>query len=134
MTRELPGWQVISWVVVFALPVTIPASVVLWLLTRKHYETSANAWTSLILIGVLSMYLGFFAWYRGLALAGIAHGGQVQQLQALLTLLWSALLLGEHISLATVARRPRGCRFGRLGAARPLPDRRDTAGVTRGAP
>jgi drug/metabolite transporter (DMT)-like permease len=102
VTRELPGWQVISWVVVFALPVTVPASIVLWLVTRKHYETSANAWTSLILIGVLSMYLGFFAWYRGLALAGIAHGGQMQQLQALLTLLWSALLLGEHISLATV--------------------------------
>jgi drug/metabolite transporter (DMT)-like permease len=48
------------------------------------------------------MYLGFFAWYRGLALAGIARGGQVQQLQALLTLLWSALLLGEHVSFTTV--------------------------------
>ena len=48
------------------------------------------------------MYLGFFAWYRGLALAGIARGGQVQQLQALLTLLWSALLLHEHVTRVTV--------------------------------
>ena len=48
------------------------------------------------------MYLGFFAWYRGLALAGIARGGQVQQLQALLTLAWSALLLGERVTLTTV--------------------------------
>jgi drug/metabolite transporter (DMT)-like permease len=48
------------------------------------------------------MYLGFFAWYRGLALAGIARGGQVQQLQALLTLVWSALLLGERVSHVTV--------------------------------
>ena len=48
------------------------------------------------------MYLGFFAWYRGLALAGIARGGQVQQLQALLTLVWSALLLDEHVTPATV--------------------------------
>jgi len=48
------------------------------------------------------MYLGFFAWYRGLSLAGAAHGGQVQQLQALLTLLWSALLLGEQVSVLTV--------------------------------
>jgi len=55
---------------------------------------------SLVLLGVSSMYLGFFAWYRGLALAGIACGGQV--LQALLNLLWSALLLGEHVTLATV--------------------------------
>ncbi len=56
----------------------------------------------LVVLGVSSMYLGFFAWYRGLALAGIAHGGQVQQLQALLTLGWSALLLGEHVTAPTV--------------------------------
>jgi drug/metabolite transporter (DMT)-like permease len=49
------------------------------------------------------MYLGFFAWYRGLAMAGVAYGGQVQQLQALLTLLWSALLLGEQVTVGTVA-------------------------------
>jgi drug/metabolite transporter (DMT)-like permease len=74
---------------------------VLWWLTRGNYETSAGAWTSLLLLGFSSMYVGFFAWYRGLAMAGIARGGQVQQLQALLTLLWSALLLGEHVTLAT---------------------------------
>ena len=102
VTQELPGWQVISWVVVLALPLTIPASLVLWLETSSHYHPGAGAWTSLALLGVSSMYVGFFAWYRGLALAGIAHGGQVQQLQALLTLAWSALLLGERITATTV--------------------------------
>jgi len=102
VTREMAGWQVISWVVVLALPLTVPASFALWLLTSGDYETSARAWTSLVLLGASSMYLGFFAWYRGLAMAGIAHGAQVQQLQALLTLLWSALLLGEHVTLATL--------------------------------
>ena len=102
MTRSMPGWQVISWVVVLALPLTVPASVVLWLETSARYQPGAGAWTSLILLGVSSMYVGFFAWYRGLALAGIAHGGQVQQLQALLTLAWSALLLGERITATTV--------------------------------
>jgi drug/metabolite transporter (DMT)-like permease len=102
VTRVMPGWQVISWVVVLALPLTIPSSIALWWVTHDRYSAGAGAWTSLVLLGVSSMYLGFFAWYRGLALAGIARGGQVQQLQALLTLLWSALLLGEKISLATV--------------------------------
>lgn len=102
VTRSMPGWQVISWVVVLALPLTVPASVVLWLETSARYQPGAGAWTSLILLGVSSMYVGFFAWYRGLALAGIAHGGQVQQLQALLTLAWSALLLGERITATTV--------------------------------
>jgi drug/metabolite transporter (DMT)-like permease len=102
VTRSMPGWQVISWVVVLALPLTIPASVVLWWTTHGSYHTSAGAWTCLALLGISSMYLAFFAWYRGLALAGIARGGQMQQLQALLTLVWSALLLGEHVTAPTV--------------------------------
>ena len=102
VTKTIPGWQVISWVVVLALPVTVPASVAIWLLTHGSHTTTAGAWTSLVLLGVSSMYLGFFAWYRGLALAGIARGSQVQQLQALLTLVWSALLLGEHVTVTTV--------------------------------
>jgi drug/metabolite transporter (DMT)-like permease len=102
ITRAMPGWQVISWVVVLALPLTVPASAVIWWFTRGSYDTSASEWSCLVLLGVSSMYLGFFAWYRGLSLAGIARGGQVQQLQALLTLVWSALLLGEHVTAPTV--------------------------------
>ena len=102
VTKAMPGWQVISWVVVLALPITVPASVVIWWRTHAHHDPTAGAWTSLALLGVSSMYLGFFAWYRGLALAGIARGGQVQQLQALLTLAWSTLLLREHVTRVTV--------------------------------
>lgn len=103
ITKVMPGWQVISWVVVLALPVTVPVSLLLWWATSGNYDTTATEWTALILLGVSSMYLGFFAWYRGLALAGAAYGGQVQQLQALLTLLWSALLLGEVVTPLTIA-------------------------------
>lgn len=102
VTRAMPGWQVISWVVVLALPLTVPASAAIWWFTRGGYSTTPSEWTCLVLLGLSSMYLGFFAWYRGLSLAGIARGGQVQQLQALLTLVWSALLLGEHVTAATV--------------------------------
>lgn len=103
VTREMPGWQVISWVVVMAMPITVPASVLLWWATKDSYSPNLVQWGSLIFLGVIAMYLGFFAWYQGLHLAGVARGGQVQQLQALLTLLWSALLLGEQVSLLTVA-------------------------------
>ena len=101
ITRVMPGWQVISWVVVLALPLTLPLTVILWIRTSGEYDTTAAQWVALVLLGVSSMYLGFFAWYRGLSLAGAAYGGQVQQLQALLTLLWSALLLGETVTLVT---------------------------------
>jgi drug/metabolite transporter (DMT)-like permease len=102
VSRVMPGWQVISWVVVLALPITIPASIWIWHSTSASYDTSTLQWWALIGLGVSSMYLGFFAWYRGLALAGTAYGGQVQQIQPLLTLLWSALLLGEIVTPATI--------------------------------
>lgn len=98
ISRVIPGWQVISWVVVLALPITVPASLILWWATSADYDTTAIEWTALIGLGVSSMYLGFFAWYRGLALAGSAYGGQVQQLQVPLTLVWSVTLLGEPVT------------------------------------
>ena len=102
-TRSMPGWQVISWVVVMALPITVPASAVLWWLSKDDYTTSGTEWSALILLGISSMYLGFFAWYRGLSQAGVAYGGQVQQLQVLFSLLWSAWLLSEVITWVTIA-------------------------------
>lgn len=103
VTRAMPGWQVISWVVVFAIPITVPATAVLWWLTKDDYAPTPAQWGALITLGLSSMYLAFFAWYRGLAMAGVAHGGQVQQLQALLTLVWSAWFLGEVVGIGTIA-------------------------------
>lgn len=102
-SRELPGWEVISWISALTLPVTVPIAILSWLATSQDYTTTSGSWTALILLGVSSAYLGFFAWYRGLAMAGTAYGGQVQQLQSLLALVWSALLLGEVITWGTVA-------------------------------
>ena len=48
------------------------------------------------------MFLGFFAWYRGLALGGIARIGQIQLIQPFLTIVASAVLLGKHLTIETV--------------------------------
>jgi len=56
VTKAMPGWQVISWVVVLALPLTVPASAVIWWVTHAHHDPTAGAWTSLVLLGVSSMY------------------------------------------------------------------------------
>jgi drug/metabolite transporter (DMT)-like permease len=101
LTRQMPGWQVISWVVVFALPVTVPASILLAATGGVATPVTAQAAFGMVMLGVVSVYLAFFAWYRGLAQAGVARGAQTQQLQAPLTLVWSALLLGETIGWAT---------------------------------
>ena len=63
----------------------------------------ADAWLGFAYVALFSMFLGFFAWYRGLALGGIARIGQIQLAQPVLTLVWAALLLGEQVTAATVA-------------------------------
>lgn len=102
LTKAMPGWQVISWVVVFALPITIPLSVVIHVTMPRPDTIPLHAWGGFLFIAFFSMYFGFFAWYRGLAQAGVAKGSQMQQLQALMTLGWSALLLGETVGWTTV--------------------------------
>ena len=98
LTRELGGWQVISWALVLSAPfVAVPA----WLALGDVASVPAAAWLAFAYISVVSMYLGFFAWYRGLALGGIAAVGQVQLLQPFMTIAFAALLLGEAIDPAT---------------------------------
>lgn len=53
-------------------------------------------------VSIFSMFLGFFAWYKGLAMGGIARVGQLQLLQPFLTLAASAALLSEQISVSQV--------------------------------
>jgi drug/metabolite transporter (DMT)-like permease len=97
LSRRYGGWQVICW----ALVLTAPALVVpVGIAASGGVHASASAWLCFAYVAVFSMFLGFFAWYRGLALGGIAKIGQIQLAQPVLTLVWSALVLGEHITRA----------------------------------
>jgi drug/metabolite transporter (DMT)-like permease len=64
-----------------------------------HYGVSASpkAWIGFGYVSLFSMFIGFFFWYKGLALGGIARVGQVQLLQPFLTLIGAALILGEAL-------------------------------------
>lgn len=101
LAREMPGWQVISWALLLALPVVLPVTVA-GLLAHPPRSPTPGAWTAMAYVSVVSMFLGFVAWYRGLALGGVARVGQLQLVQPVLTVGWSALLLAESVDLATV--------------------------------
>ncbi len=101
LARELPGWQVIAWALVLALPLTVPVSVVA-VTVRPPVAPGAAAWSGLGYVAAVSMFLGFVAWYRGLALGGVARIGQLQLVQPVLTLIWSAALLAERVDAPTV--------------------------------
>jgi drug/metabolite transporter (DMT)-like permease len=100
LAREMGGWRVISWALVFSTPLL--ALVLGWMIAADGVpQGSTEAWWSFAYLGAVSMFLGFFPWYRGLALGGVARVGQVQLVQPVFSLVWAALLLGEHISIGT---------------------------------
>jgi drug/metabolite transporter (DMT)-like permease len=98
--RSMPPEQVISWVVVACLPVTLPWALWLWPDPQQPPVRWA-AWLGFAYLGVVSMWLGFFAWYRALALGGTLRISQVQLLQPFLSMLLAWPLLGEPVQAVT---------------------------------
>jgi drug/metabolite transporter (DMT)-like permease len=100
LAREIGSWQVICWALLLAAPFLL---VPVGLTMASGVHASPEAWAGFAYVSVVSMFLGFFAWYRGLALGGVAHIGQLQLLQPFFTLAASAVLLGESITPLTIA-------------------------------
>ncbi|RKR92943.1 drug/metabolite transporter (DMT)-like permease [Micromonospora pisi] len=101
LARELGGARTICWALLLSLPVTVPVTIAAAAAAPPHAD--AVAWSAFGYLSVVSMFLGFFAWYAGLARGGIAQVGQIQLAQPVLTLVWSALLLGETVTPASIA-------------------------------
>ncbi|MFI6028170.1 DMT family transporter [Amycolatopsis magusensis] len=100
LARELGSWQTVSWALVLAAPLMFALTVVS--LTQQAQVGTAKEWAAFAYLAVVSMFLGFFAWYRGLAIGPMAQVSQVQLVQPVLTILWAALLLGEELTWPTV--------------------------------
>lgn len=95
LAAVMPGWQVIGWAVVFALPVTAPMTAIS--VAAEPIRPGASALLGLGYIALVSQFGGFVVWYRGMAELGVARASQLQLAQPLLTLVWSVLLLGEDL-------------------------------------
>ena len=98
VTPSLGAERVICWVCVMALPVTLPATLLMW----PQQAVATSAWVGFVYVGVFSMWIGFFAWYRGLALGGALRVSQTQLLQPFLSILAAIPLLGEALDLVTL--------------------------------
>lgn len=99
LSRRMPARDVISWIVLLALPVTAPLSF-LWR-PENAASVPGSAWACLAYLGAMSAYLGFFAWNAGLARGGVARVSQAQLAQPFLSLGLAAWLLGERIDAET---------------------------------
>lgn len=96
LAKELGSWRVICYALVISLPVSLPITL---LYTEINAQYNAPpAWIGFIYLSLISMFLGFFAWYKGLQMGGIAKIGQVQLLQPFVTFFASSILFREQIS------------------------------------
>ncbi|MEN0052040.1 MAG: DMT family transporter [Mucilaginibacter sp.] len=100
LSKELGGWQVISWALVLSMPLTIP--LMIFLRPASFANIGSGAWIGLAYVSVFSMLIGFVFWYRGLAQGGIAAVGQLQLLQPFFGLALAAGLLHEQVSMGMV--------------------------------
>lgn len=101
LSSQMKAEQVICWVLVLSLPLTAPATWATWPMHAEH-AVRASAWLGFSYVTLFSMWLGFFAWYRGLALGGTVRVSQVQLVQPFLALLFAVPVLGESLDATTV--------------------------------
>jgi len=85
LAKDIGAWQTISWALVLASPVMVTLTV--WSVVDQPPAASVTEWTAFCYLGAVSMYLGFFAWYRGLALGGSPDVEEVVHSQSLTSFL-----------------------------------------------
>lgn len=100
LARELGSWQTVSWALVVSAPLMIALAAGSAL--EQWPSATPIEWAAFAYLAVVSMFLGFFAWYRGLAIGPMATVSQVQLVQPVLSILWAAWLLGEDLTWTTV--------------------------------
>ena len=97
LARTMSAEHVICWACTLSLPITIPLAALTW----PDAPASTTAWLGFLYVSLGSMWVGFFFWYRGLALGGTVRVGQVQLAQPILGMVFSVPLLGETLDLVT---------------------------------
>src|SRR6185437_14838600 len=96
LTGSMPGWEVISWALVIALPISLPAAVIS--LPADPGHIALRPWLALLYAALFPQWVGFFAWNAGLAMGGIARVSQMQLLQPFVTFAFAAIFIGEPIT------------------------------------
>ena len=99
LSQRMRADHVICWALLIGLPLNMPLALI------EYPQTAINisAWCGFLYVAVFSQWLGFFAWYRGMALGGTVRVSQVQLLQPFLSMLFAVPLLGERLDLLTIS-------------------------------
>jgi drug/metabolite transporter (DMT)-like permease len=98
LAREMGGWLVICWALVTVLPLELIALIIYGSRAGVRIASAtAETWAGLLYLTAVSQFIGFFFYYKGLALGGIAKMSQVQLLLPFLAIFAAHWILGEQI-------------------------------------
>lgn len=100
LSREMGGWKVICWALVFSLPFILLPTIAQ--IPTKASEFPLDIWISFLYLALVSQLFGFFLWNKGLALGGIARVSQTQLIQPFITIIASVMLIGETVDTTTI--------------------------------
>ena len=98
LSQTMRAEHVICWALVLCLPLNLPFAH----MEYPKFAIKTEAWWAFGYVALFSMWLGFFAWYRGLALGGTVRVSQVQLVQPFLSMLFAVPLLGETLDALTL--------------------------------
>ena len=88
---------VISWVLVLSLPINFIMSYVTF--DANFLQLSLKSSIAFLYLAFFSMYIGFFFWYEGLLVGGVARVSQVQLLQPFCTMIAASFLLNDELTV-----------------------------------
>ena len=97
LTAQMPGWEVISWVLVIGAADLDPGGGADD--AADIGQIALKPWLGLLYVALFSQWIGFFAWNAGMAMGGIARVSQVQLLQPFVTFALAAFFNDETITL-----------------------------------
>ena len=100
LARRIGAWQTVSWALILAAPLMLSLTCVA--MRQQQLLASPAQWSAFAYLSIASMFLGFFAWYRGLAIGPMAQVSQIQLAQPMFSILWAVLLLGESVAVTTL--------------------------------
>jgi len=98
LTKIMVSADVISWVLVLALPVHFTLAIYYFPKT----EINIISWLGFLYVAIFSQWIGFFAWYKGLDIGGAVRVSQIQLLMPFFTFTFSIYLLGETLDFLTI--------------------------------
>jgi len=96
LSRNMNPRAVISWALVISLPFNMVFSYLTF--NSAYFDVGISAWTVFIYLSLFPMFIGFFFWYEGLAIGGIARVSQVQLIQPFCTLVAASVLLDDSLT------------------------------------